>query len=127
MSNDKTQRSYDRLYKSLVLTEQYPIHPAGAALAIQNCDDSTTPTPAILRLYDSDDGSTWSVLPFSTTDTAGGSLSLVLGAQCYAMILFVSARKYVKIELDVESPAGVIVQLFEFMPRPHIEEESYPC
>ena len=126
MANDKTQRTYDRLYNFLVLTEQYPIHPAGAALAIQNEDDSATPTPAIIRLYDSDDGSTYSVLPFCTTDTSGGHLSLSLGAQCYAMILFKSARKYVKITLDVASPAGVIVQLFQFMPRPGIEELSYP-
>ena len=118
MPNDNTQRITQDVRTTWVMQDHYPIHLAGAALALVNLG----PADATVRLYDSADGSTWSVLPFSDPHNTGLLATTLVGG-AYSLICFQTARKYVKVALDDESPEGVMAQLFQWRPIPRPRSE----
>lgn len=105
-------RTFDRIYRTITIDE-WPIHISGSGLFVWNESQTLTVT---LRVYDSDDGVTWNVVDFATP-TNHGLTSIDVIPHSYASILFQSARRYVRFELDENNPDGMFFHLVQWQPR----------
>lgn len=99
-----------------VVLSNWPINFAGACILMRNDNDN----PVTVMLQDSNDGTTWNLLTFSTP-TAAGQLNIVLSELSFAAILFTTCRKYVRISVTAGAGlltnAGVYCHICQWPPK----------
>jgi len=97
--------------------ERYPIeHVAGMAVFMENTSDDT----AVVRIDESDNGTTWTPVTFST-HTLAGQLMVTMVSQSRTAILFTSTSEYLRVRaLDADGEAirsGVYCYAIEYPPE----------
>jgi hypothetical protein len=114
------QRNYERITTAAVFDE-WPVHFSGSAAFFYNDSDDQTST---ITVEDSDDGTNFAILPFSTS-AASGLLSVNIAPKSYVSILFTTNRRYLRVSLDEYNPDGVYMHLAQWMPRNPEFEGTY--
>jgi len=94
------------------ITRGQPTHFGGAALHIRN----PAATTASISLQDSDDGTTWTTLPFSDTASSNMLVKMIVGLG-EQTILTQTRRRYLRISYTPITPEGIIVDMSQQPPR----------
>jgi len=98
----------------------YPIHFAGASVLMRNASNQ----PVTVEVHESTDGTTWTLVLFATHNSAGlASLDMV--GLSFAVILFMSAQRYVRIRLSAANGEGVFCSLVQYPPKPREDDSGY--
>jgi len=98
----------------------FPIHFAGASVLMRNTSNS----PVTVEVHESADGTTWSLVLVSTYALAGLPSVTMVGLS-FAVILFMSVQKYVRVRLTAANGDGVYCSLVQFPPKPREGAEEY--
>jgi hypothetical protein len=91
----------------------WPIHFAGASVLMRNASEQ----PVTVEVHESNDGTNWTLVLFST-HAAAGLLNITMVGLSFAVILFMSEQKYVRIRLTAENGDGVFCSLVQYPPKP---------
>lgn len=110
-------RSFFRIYNNIVVDERQ-VHFSGASLFLHNTSQNLT---SRVTVEESEDGTTWTVVPFSLADSAM-NLFVDIIPQGYETILFPSLRRYLRVSLDAENSDGVFAHLVRW--NPHNPEDA---
>lgn len=94
------------------ITRGQPTHFGGASLHIRN-PSATTVT---ISLQDSDDGTTWTTLPFSDIANSNMLVKLIVGLG-EQTILTQTSRRYLRISYTPITPEGIFVDMSQHPPR----------
>lgn len=98
----------------------WPLHFAGAGLFMRNDSQNN----CVMQVHDSDDGTTWNLVLLSTHALAGLANVTLVGLS-YQVVLFTSARRYVRVSLTADNPQGVYYSLVQYPPKPREGAEEY--
>lgn len=114
MSSERFERQYEVIHDSNgFVMSNYPISFAGMSVFMRNDSDN----PTTVQIQESADGITYNLVLFSSP-VASGLPSVTMAGLSFAVILFVSDQKYVKISLTAENQAGVFMHLVQWPPHP---------
>lgn len=121
MSSERLQVSNHILKDTLVFGE-YPIHFAGATFFIRNDND----VPVTLQLHESDDGSTWNLMTFSSA-ALSGLTAVTVQEQAFAVITFTTPLEYMRVSVSAPtSPAkSVYLYLAQYPPKAREQAAEY--
>lgn len=119
MAGERIERDQLVIRDATVLT-RYPIHFAGAALLIRNeeSEDNT------IVVQESDDGITWTVVLISTHSDSG-LLEATITSRSYRVILFTSAKPYVRLVPGLTEGQALYASLVQFPPKARDESTLY--
>lgn len=116
MSSERLERNQEVVRDSTgVVFSNYPIHFAGMCIFARNDSNNNS----VIRVHESADGTTWSLVLLSTHTTAGLASVTIVGLS-YQAILFTSDQKYVRISLAASNPEGVHCSLAQYPPKARI-------
>ena len=116
----RLDRNFRRIYDSEDFSN-YPCSPVGTVAFLANNGEAAE----TIAIYDSVDGATWEVVPFSTPE-ASAQLSVTLQPRARAALLFRTNRPYLRFIADPPCEGGVFLQLVQWNPAEPLEvTEAY--